>query len=224
MSHRNLPAAIRRPTPRLGTSRDRARDMHIGWLSWRLAKSPLLPPRRVAWRPGLGVRRRTRRTHRLAVPGRDQTEVDRPPGALSSWYRPPARRPRVRSARPRRSASGRTAGPGTGPGRPAPRVAGEVASERCASSSKKIAAWLSRSTHLPTYRQGAERNTRSAWEAMHAPSLDVLRTGAAQSRSSIPASHVTVGPGADRVRPPRRAVLCLLHQAVAPTSSTPPSC
>jgi hypothetical protein len=112
---------------------------------------------------------------------------------------------------------------------------------RCASSSRKNAAWLSPSTHLPTYRQDAERNTRSAWEAMHAPSLDARQTCAAQSGSSITqlaagagarfarpicllANHVMVGPGADRVRPPRRAVLCLLHQAVAPTSSTPPSC
>jgi hypothetical protein len=88
----------------------------------------------------------------------------------------------------------------------------------------KSPAWLSPSTHLTTYGRDAERNKRSAWEAMHAPSLDVLRTGAAPCRSAIPASHVTVGPGADRVRPPRRADLCLLHQAVAPTSSTLPSC
>src|SRR5687767_2513911 len=60
-----------RSDARLHASERRAtvlEDVHIGWLSWRLAKSPLLPPRRVAWRPGLGVRRRTRRTHRLAVP------------------------------------------------------------------------------------------------------------------------------------------------------------
>jgi hypothetical protein len=43
---------------------------------------------------------------------------------------------------------------------------------------QKIAAWLSPWTHLPTYRRNAERNTRSAWEAMHAPSLDAGRTGA----------------------------------------------
>ena len=42
---------------------------------------------------------------------------------------------------------------------------------------------------------------RPAWEAMHAPSLDAQRTGAAPCRSSIPANHVTVGPGAESVRP-----------------------
>jgi hypothetical protein len=53
------------------------------------------------------------------------------------------------------------------------------------------------SRHRPTSRRTVKMrnaNERSAWEAMHAPSLDVLRTGAAQCRSSIPASHVTVGP------------------------------
>src|SRR5215207_10848378 len=62
MSHRNLPDATRRPTPRLGTSpRPCFRCAHR-WLSWRLPKSPLLPPRRAAWRLGQGVRRRIRRT------------------------------------------------------------------------------------------------------------------------------------------------------------------
>ena len=56
-----------------------------------------------------------------------------------------------------------------------------------------------------------------AWEAMHAPSLDGQRIAQARCQSAFPADHVMVGPGADRVRPPRRAVLCLLHQAVAPT-------
>ena len=37
-------------------------DVRIGWLSWRLPRSPLLPHRRAAWRLGQGVRRRTRRT------------------------------------------------------------------------------------------------------------------------------------------------------------------
>ena len=76
MSHRNLPAAIRRPTPRLGTSRDRAPDVHIGWLSWRLAKSPLLPrhPSRVETRSGSSASDPP--YPQTSGPGRDQTEVE----------------------------------------------------------------------------------------------------------------------------------------------------
>ena len=43
-----------------------------------------------------------------------------------------------------------------------------------------------------------------AREAMHAPSLDGQRTGQARCQSSTPANHVTVGPGADRVRAPKK--------------------
>jgi hypothetical protein len=72
MSHRNLPAATRRPTPRLGTSpRPCSRCAHR-WVSWRLPKSPLLPPRRAAWRLGQGVRRRTRRTTKTSATAESQ--------------------------------------------------------------------------------------------------------------------------------------------------------
>jgi hypothetical protein len=77
--------------------------------------------------------------------------------------------------------------------------------------------------HRPTFGRTFKMRDavrRPAWEAMHAPSLDGQRTSQARCQSPIPANHVTVGPGADRVRPPRRAVSCLLHQAVAFTSST----
>ena len=72
MSHRNLPDATRRPTPRLGTSpRPCSRCAHR-WLPWRLPKSPLLPPRRDAWRLGQGVRRRTRRTTKTSPTAENQ--------------------------------------------------------------------------------------------------------------------------------------------------------
>lgn len=72
MSHGNLPDATRRPTPRLGTSpRPCSRCAHR-WLPWRLPKSPLLPPRRAAWRLGQGVRRRTRRTTKASATAENQ--------------------------------------------------------------------------------------------------------------------------------------------------------
>jgi hypothetical protein len=93
MSHRTFRL---RSDARLHASERRAtvlEDVHIGWLSWRLAKSPLLPPRRVAWRPGLGVRRRSRRTHRLAVPVGIKQRWKR--GRLVSRFCQRRRRPRV---------------------------------------------------------------------------------------------------------------------------------
>jgi hypothetical protein len=93
----------------------------------------------------------------------------------------------------------------------------ERAIKLCATSFQKsgVALAIDPPLDVPS-RCGTQK--RPAWEAMHAPSLDVPRTGAAPSRPSItqlaagagarfaravclPASHVTVGPGADRVRP-----------------------
>jgi hypothetical protein len=66
----------------------------------------------------------------------------------------------------------------------------------------KFPAWLSPLAPLQSYRRDAgTQQGGPAREAMHAPSLDGQRTGQARCQSSTPAIHVTVGPGADRVRP-----------------------
>ena len=61
------------PDARLHASkrrRDRAPDVPVGWLSWRLSRSPLLPHRRAAWKLDQGVRRQTRRAVKVTVPRR----------------------------------------------------------------------------------------------------------------------------------------------------------
>ena len=77
---------------------------------------------------------------------------------------------------------------------------------------KKSAAWLSPSTPTGRTVEDAGRSKRSAWEAMHAPSLDGPSRRRHPATASNPVHHVTVGPGAgSRTASTEGAVPCLLH-------------
>jgi hypothetical protein len=113
MSHRNLPAAIRRPTPRLGTSRDRA-----GRCAHRLA---VLEARKVPFAPASPSRVETRSGSlasdppypQSSGPDRDQTEVEAGKGLVSRFCQTAAEAPG--SPRRRRGSGRRSARVALGP-------------------------------------------------------------------------------------------------------------
>jgi hypothetical protein len=113
MSHRNPPAAIRRPTPRLGTSRDRA-----GRCAHRLA---VLEARKVPFAPASPSRVETRSGSlasdppypQSSGPDRDQTEVEAGKGLVSRFCQTAAEAPG--SPRRRRGSGRRSARVALGP-------------------------------------------------------------------------------------------------------------